>query len=175
MKRSVFLALSVFLSAFVALAALSLALRAPPIEAQAKDAILPHTLRVEIDGIAQTTFRSVEGLEIETEVTEFRDGAEPNVTRKLPGRTAYKNIVLKFDPSPLGHSLWTWYSDLLNGNVSRRSMKITLLNQDGKPVVSYNLTRAWPAKWVGPRQISSSSAVPLEEVTIACEHIDRTH
>ena len=51
---------------------------------------------LEIDGIARAGFSEVGGLSAETEVVEYREGADPaNTVRKLPGLTKFPNITLK--------------------------------------------------------------------------------
>ncbi len=47
-------------------------------------------------GGARQDFIEVSGLNIATDVTEFRDGADPTqAVHKVPGHTHYSNIILK--------------------------------------------------------------------------------
>ena len=145
-----------------------------PTEAQSKDLLAGYTMIVEIDGITRGPFRGVEGIQAEFDVLIFRDGANPDVIQKRPGNLSLGGIVLKFDPSPVGNALWTWYSGVLAGNLQRKTVTITLLNSNEKPVVLYRFLRAWPSKWEGPRLVTASTAVPIESLTIVYEGMERS-
>jgi len=173
MKRPLFVLL-LLVAALAAFFAGRGAWRSPDVAAQSKDTLDNYILRVEIDGIAQSFFRGVEGLDVETDVLEFREGQDPTNSRKLPGPVHYRNVTLRFDPVPHGDSMWTWYTSVLQGKVAKRNMSIILATKDGKDVRRYNFFSAWPCKWTGPRQVSPSSAVPVEEVCIAYDRMERT-
>ena len=49
---------------------------------------------VEIENVTVGRFKSVDGLDSETEVIEYQDG-DDMILRKRPGRTKYSNVVLK--------------------------------------------------------------------------------
>ena len=51
---------------------------------------------VEIDGIAQASFTECSGLGSTTEVIENREGGDNTTVRKLPGKTSYSDITLKW-------------------------------------------------------------------------------
>ena len=51
---------------------------------------------VEIDGIAQASFIECSGLETTTEVIETREGGNNTTMVKLPGKTSYSDITLKW-------------------------------------------------------------------------------
>ena len=49
---------------------------------------------VEIENVTVGRFKSVDGLDSETEVIEYQDG-DDLILRKRPGRTKYSNVILK--------------------------------------------------------------------------------
>ncbi len=53
------------------------------------------TVRVRWDGTVIPRVRRVSALARATEVVEFRDGGDPNTTRRLPGRTGFEPVVLE--------------------------------------------------------------------------------
>jgi len=145
----------------------------PPPEAGAQAAPSDYAMRVLIDGIASTAFRGIDSFEITTSVQEFRDGTTGDV-RKIPGPTQYGLLTLRFAPDQLGDDLWAWYNSVLTGAVSRRNMSIVLSDrQTFKELLRYNFYRCFPARWLGPRQVSSSAVVALEEISIAYEATER--
>lgn len=50
--------------------------------------------RVKWDGKHIAGFSSVSGLIRRTKVVEYREGGDPNITRRSPGQTAYEPITL---------------------------------------------------------------------------------
>ncbi len=175
MKNLVFCSgVLVLAAAAVVIAAGGPPLPGAPVRAgEAGDAGGGCVLTVRIDGLPSASFRGVEGLDVSTEVVEFRDSAVPNLLRKLPGRTTYGDLLLRFDPVPTGDEVWKWYSDVLAGKVEKKKMSI-VLSRDGKELRRYDFTGAWPCKWGGPRQGGADPEARAEEVTITYESMLRT-
>jgi phage tail-like protein len=59
-----------------------------------KDQPVEYSYHVEIEGVDAGEFESVEGLSMEVEVTEYRDGSD-NLVRKIPGRIKYGDVTLR--------------------------------------------------------------------------------
>lgn len=130
------------------------------------------SLRLTIENLPPFALRGLEGLEVSTEVVEFKDSANPNRIAKLPGRTTYGNVRMKFDPVPGGDGLWKWYSEVLAGKGERRKMSI-ILSRDGKDLRRYDFTETWPCKWEGPRLAGAGQPAEYEQVTITYETVTR--
>jgi|SRR5688500_4797304 phage tail-like protein len=117
-------------------------------------------------------FKSVSGMDSETEVIEFKQGNDA-VVRKKPGRTTYANIVLERGYTATD-DLWKWRKNIEDGIIDRRSGTITWLDQDLNTIVAqYNFYEAWPCKWYVPEADSDSSAMAIEKVELATEKIER--
>lgn len=136
------------------------------------DHIGNYNFRVEIEGITAGAFRNVEGLESETEVVEFQDGADI-VLRKRPGRTKYANIVLKKGYVATA-DLWEWRRSVIEGHPERKSGSVVLLGDDGQEELArYNFYEAWPAKWKGFSLDGKGTDVNVEEIELAVEKIEK--
>jgi phage tail-like protein len=117
-------------------------------------------------------FKTMSGMDSETEVIEFKQGND-KVVRKKPGRTTYANISLErgFTAS---NDLWTWRKNIEDGVIDRRSGTITVLDQDMTTIVAqYNFYEGWPCKWNVPELDSDQSAMAIEKIEIAVEKIER--
>jgi phage tail-like protein len=125
---------------------------------------------VEIDGIARAAFSEVSGLESETAVIEYRSGQD-FVTRKLPGRTRYANIVLRHGITK-DHELWDWRKNIVEGNPDRRNGSIKLLDDALAEVLRWNFRDGWICKWVGPTLNAKSNEVAIETIEIAHEGLE---
>ena len=112
------------------------------------------------------------GLESETAVIEYREGADNSTTvRKLPGLTKYPNIVLKRGITR-DLSLWNWRKSVVNGKTERRSGTIMLLDQAGKVMLRWRFVEGWPVKWEGPALDAQANEVAIETLEIAHEGLE---
>ncbi len=137
-----------------------------------------YNFLLEIQGIINDNkiivggFKSMSGMDSETEVIEFKQGND-TVVRKKPGRTTYANIVLERGYTATD-DLWQWRQNIENGKIDRRSGSIIVLDQDGQTEVArYNFFEGWPCKWYVPDMSADSSAMAIEKIEIAVEKVER--
>ena len=117
-------------------------------------------------------FKSVSGMDSETEIIEFKQGNDL-VVRKKPGRTTYNNIVLERGYTATD-DLWQWRKNIEDGIIDRRAGTITMLDNDLETIVAeFNFSEAWPCKWVVPEIDSDQSGMAIERIEIACEKVER--
>jgi phage tail-like protein len=133
---------------------------------------------LEIQGIIGDTkvivggFKSVSGMDSETEIIEFKQGNDM-VVRKKPGRTTYANIVLERGYTATD-DLWQWRKNIEDGKIDRRAGSIIILDNDGQTEVArYNFYEGWPCKWYVPDMDADKSSMAIEKVEIAVEKIER--
>jgi phage tail-like protein len=137
-----------------------------------------YNFLLEIQGIINDNkiivggFKSMSGMDSETEIIEFKQGND-TVVRKKPGRTTYANIVLERGYTATD-DLWQWRKNIEDGKIDRRSGSIIVLDQDGQTEVArYNFFEGWPAKWYVPDMNADSSAMAVEKIEIAVEKVER--
>ena len=121
---------------------------------------------VEVDGLESAAFTECSGLEVTTDVKEYEEGGENTFVHKLPGRTKYTNITLKWGTTE-SLDLWKWYQAVTLGFVERKMASIVQYNWKGDPVRRWNLFWAYPVKWVGPSFRTDSSEVGIETLELA--------
>ena len=115
-------------------------------------------------------FKTMTGMDSETEVIEFNDSSG---IHKLPGSTRYGNIILRrgvTDPFP--ESLWEWYAGISEGTSDPRDGSVVLLRNDVE-VLRYNFFEAWPCKWKGFTLDGKGLDLIVEEVELCVEKISR--
>jgi len=92
-------------------------------------------------------FTEVSGLNVETEVIEYRDGASPEYSkRKMPGMQKYSNITLKRGTFKSDNEFYNWWNTVKLNKIERRDIIISLLNEEHEPVVIWKVKNAWPTK-----------------------------
>ena len=126
---------------------------------------------VEVDGVTVAAFSEVSGLSTETDVVEYRTGAEDITVRKLPGLKKFTNVVLKrgFTASD---ELWQWRKAVMDGATTRHSGTIVLLNEARQAAIKWTFREAWPSKWEGPAFNAKTSEVAIETLELACERLE---
>ncbi len=128
---------------------------------------------VELEGIAQGNFTECSGLEATTEVIETREGGQNTTVRKLPGKTTYSDITLKWGLTE-SDELWTWRKKVLEGSVERKNGSIVVYDlANNEEVARWNFVSAWPTKWEGPSLNATGNEVAIETLVLAHEGIMR--
>ena len=91
---------------------------------------------------------------------------------KIPGLKKYGNITLK---QGLADStvLYDWIIAGVNGAVQRKTITITLLDEEEAPAASWQVINAWPTKYTAPDFNATSSEVAIETLEIAHEGMTR--
>jgi phage tail-like protein len=128
---------------------------------------------VEIDGITQANFIECSGLDTTTEVIETREGGNNTTVTKLPGKTTYTDITLKWGMTASA-VLWQWRQDIMDGVVTRRNGSIVVYDLANKnEVARWNFFNAWPSKWDGPALNAKGNDIAIETLVLAHEGITR--
>lgn len=122
---------------------------------------------VEVGGLIVGGFSEVSGLQVETEVKEYREGGRNDYMIKRAGPTRYaQNLTLKH--GIVGDNmLWDWF--LINREVVtlRLVISVILMDTTGSEVTRYNFKDAYPVRWVGPDFNAMRSEVAIEALELA--------
>ena len=115
-------------------------------------------------------FTEVTGLNIETKVIEYRDGASPEFhTIKQPGQLSHGNITLKRGVFKGDNEFFNWFNTISLNTVERRDITISLLNENHDPVVVWKVRNAFPVKVQSTDLKGDGSEVAIEQLDIAHE------
>ncbi len=127
---------------------------------------------VEIEGILAGGFSECSGLNVETEVQEYREGGLNGYVHAFAGPTKYTPLVLKHGLTQID-GLWGWHQDVVQGTIERKSGTIYLLDQKHIPVMWWDFREAFPVRWTGPAFNAQSSAVATESVELRHRGLSR--
>jgi len=115
-------------------------------------------------------FSEVSGLDVETEVIEYRDGASPEFSKKkMPGMQSYSNITLKRGSFQSDNEYYDWWNTVKLNKIERRDIIISLLNEAHEPVVAWKIKNAWPVKVQSTELSADGSEVAIETLELAHE------
>lgn len=115
-------------------------------------------------------FQEVSGLEIETQMIEYRAGnSKAFSTIKMPGIEETGNVTLKKGVFVKDNKFFDWYAKIKMNTIKRESVTIKLLDEAGKPTMVWKLANAWPTKITGTDLKSDGNEVAVETLEIAHE------
>ena len=115
-------------------------------------------------------FSDVSGIGTEITLMEYRQGNDrENRVRKIPGLHKAADVTLK--RGFMGTTnFYEWINVTRRDPTVKRNVSITLNDEQGNPVLRWNLINARPMKWTGPTLAGKGgSDVAMEELVVAAE------
>lgn len=120
-------------------------------------------------------FQEISGLDTETLPIELRHGdGEVFSTSEMPGIAKTGNVTLKKGIFVNDNNFWKWYDAIKMNTIKRETVTIQLLDEAGKPVMTWTLSNAWPTKITGTDMESDTNEVAVETLELAHEGISMT-
>jgi len=115
-------------------------------------------------------FSEITGLDVETEVIEYRDGASREYNKlKMPGMTKFSNITLKRGVFPADNEYFKWWNTVKLNTIQRRDLTISLLNEKHEPVMVWKVKNAWPVKIQSTDLKADGNETAIESIELAHE------
>ncbi|MFC4873920.1 phage tail protein [Negadavirga shengliensis] len=122
-------------------------------------------------------FTEVSGLDVETEVIEYRHGASKEYSKtKQPGMTKYSNITLKRGTFQSDNEYYDWWKENVffqegnsTGSKYRRDITISMLNEEHEPVVVWKIKNAWALKVQSTDLKADGNEIAVETIELAHE------
>lgn len=116
------------------------------------------------------SFQEVDGLESETQPIEYRHGNSPVFYPiKMPGLGRVGNVTMRKGIFVNDSNFWDWYNEIKLNTIARRTVVISLLDEEGNPKTTWTLNNAWPTKITGTDLKSEGNEVAVESIEIAYE------
>jgi len=128
--------------------------------------------KVEIDGLEAGGFSEASGFDASIDVIEYREGDMIQTPMKLPGLKKYGNITLKQGVAD-SMVMYEWMIAGVEGEVERKTITITILDETETATASWQVINAWPAKYTAPDFNALTSEVAIESLEIAHEGMTR--
>jgi phage tail-like protein len=119
-------------------------------------------------------FSDVAGLQTELTVSEYRNGNEKlNHVRKVQGVHKVGDVTLKRGIVN-SKDMWAWIqSARTQGPAAKLEVSITLRDEAGQAVQTWNLHRVIPLKYTGPTLAGKGGGdVAMEELVLSAEGLD---
>ena len=115
-------------------------------------------------------FTEVSGLDVETEVIEYREGISPEASKKkMPGLQKFPNITMKRGVFKSDNEYFEWWNTVSLNTIERRNVIVSLLNEAHEPVMVWKVKNAWPTKINSTDLKADGNEVAIEAMEVAHE------
>lgn len=112
------------------------------------------------------------GLDGQEPTIEYRHGDSPEfVSIKMPGLKNFGNVTLRKAVAKADPALLALLNQIKMNTINRAPITIRLLDEGGKPAMTWILVNAWPAKITGLNQKSDGKDVAIDTIEIAHEGV----
>lgn len=116
-----------------------------------------------------------------TEKVDYREGAAPTHTRRIPGQTNYdefsleRGIILDVAFEQWANMVWYYENSAKLGNLVslddfRKTLKIDHCNQAGQIVNSYYVFNCWPSKYQALPELNAQDGATVALETLTLQH-----
>lgn len=116
-------------------------------------------------------FQEVSNIGMEVTVTEYRNGNDlDNGTRKMNGLNKATDVTLK--RGVIGTlTLYNWLDKIRSGKSDMRLVTITMLSEDHKPILDWELHNARIIKYTTGALNAKGNDVAMEEMVLSYEKL----
>lgn len=136
------------------------------------DPLAGFNFLLESGGVIRAGFSEITGLNSESDVIEYRTGKDDPTNKKRPGLRKHGNVTLKSGlTASADQDLMAWRQSVESGDIQRLEISIIVQDEQKAEKVRYNLSNAWPSKWVGPDLKGGASETAIEQLEIAHEGV----
>lgn len=118
------------------------------------------------DGTKLGAWQKVEGLSIEFEIHEYKEGGVNEFIHRLPTRAKYANVKLTRPVTTDTAKVAAWVSKVSTTG-QRTQARISVKDAAGTEMYAWTLEGVWPAKWTGPTLDVGQNSVALEVLELA--------
>jgi phage tail-like protein len=124
-------------------------------------------------GDTTIAFSEVTGLDVETEIIEYRHG-NSNVYSKIkrPGLQKFSNITMKRGVFKSDNQFYDWWNDVKMNKDTRRNLIISLLDEGGNAVMTWDVKNAWPTKIQSTDLKADGNETAIESIELVHEGLE---
>jgi phage tail-like protein len=141
--------------------------------------------RVKWDGRYVAGVSKVSALKRTTEVVEHREGGDPSIARRSPGRTKYEAVTLErgithdVEFEQWANKVWNLGSGL-GAEISlkdfRKDVILEIYNEAGQLAIAYKIYRCWVSEYQAvPELDANANAVAIQTLKLENEGWERDY
>jgi phage tail-like protein len=127
-------------------------------------------------GKNDSSFKEVSGINVEMGLEEIAEGGVNGYKHRVPTTAKYTNLVLKRGLVPKNSAIAKWCMATLGGNfeeaIETKTVIVKLLDENSKPLKSWNFVNAWPVKWALSDLNSMNNEIAVETLELAFSYFE---
>jgi phage tail-like protein len=128
--------------------------------------------KVSVTDVGDISCSEVSGLETEYDMIEYRAGDSPVFTKqKMPGMRKTSDVTLKKGIFKDDKAMWNWINSIKLNTIKRATVTISLLDESGSPVKTWELANAWPKKITVEGFKADGNTAAIETLILAHEGV----
>lgn len=129
--------------------------------------------KVSISNVGDISCSEVSGLETEYEEITYRAGDSPVFTKlKMPGLRKAGDLTIKKGICKDDKKLWDWINKVKLNTIQRKVVTVSLLDESGSPVKTWEAVNAWPKKLTIEGFKTDGNTTSIETLVIAHEGVN---
>lgn len=122
--------------------------------------------QVSIDGqVNLGNWQRCDGLTVEYDIEEYREGGLNGYVHRLPGRAKYQNVKLTRPVDGNTMQVAAWVASV-QARLAPATARISVLDPAGNTVALWNLFGVFPARWTGPSLDVGGNQVATETLEL---------
>ncbi|WMJ72678.1 phage tail protein [Cytophagaceae bacterium ABcell3] len=122
--------------------------------------------------IQDASFQSVSGLSVDVQTEDIAEGGENRFQHALPVRKQYPNLVLKRGLTT-NSKLTEWCRKAVEDfDFEPTDLLVELLNEEGEPLMSWNVLHAYPVKWSVDDLNAQESKIVIESIELSYNYFN---
>ncbi len=125
------------------------------------------------------SFQEISGIQADMQVEEVAEGGENRFVHRLPKHTKYSNLVLKRGAASQASFLIEWFSATIGSTLSLpvvpQNLLVTLLNENGNPLIAWAFINAYPVKTSMAALNSQDSRILIETLELSYNYFERVN
>jgi phage tail-like protein len=130
----------------------------------------------EVTGV-DASFREISGIESRFDTEEVAEGGENRFVHRLPRPARYSDLVLRRGVVSRASFFAEWVAGTLGASLSlpivTQNLMVSLLNEEGWPLVAWAFVNAWPLRWEVASLDSLSNEVLTETMEFTYNYFER--
>lgn len=123
------------------------------------------------------SFQEVSGIQSEFGFEDVGEGGENRYKHRLPLPAKYSNLVLRRGVVTTDSFLSEWVGQTIGSSLSlpiiTQNLLVTLLNDDGIPLIAWGFVNAYPLKWEFSAMNSQENKILTEKMEFTYNYFER--
>ena len=111
--------------------------------------------------------------DVEWDIHEQKEGGLNEYVHQLPGQRKAGKVTLKHGITKK-FEFMKWYGEMMQENFTeyQKTVTITLLNAEHKPLMRWSIDGAYPTKITWPELKTADNVVAIQSLELACGRIE---